>query len=425
MNCQKFCSLAMLLLAINFFSFWQQPGGEVLEGQDLEQAAQYLKMTTHKGANHGLRVLVSSNSTDFKVIGHHQDNECFTHLQHTANVSSLDEDAVPCTMDQMDTLRNLIRNLNGVEVNVSLDGRFKKSIRFNGHEYPISIWEAYPNVLFIQKYFEEERERNYSSPPQSFLFERPVMDRIEFFDARGSLISTFNLDENNPYLRSSGDIHIRPYYSDAENTFFSPTSEMEKGEKISTHFVNTVVEQQGAFTRIAYRLEKVTNKGKIKEVYTTLVVLSDNGETLFNYETENLASLPAISDKGQYLMFAHLPLETAVNTMIKTHTEGFQIWDIAAQSPIYKEENDDPNMYIATPHIGTESGYLIIDYTYPNSTEIADKVYLFDPISLNLYSRIRTRAERKELVDNWFSNYKNDYRKVLEAYSYTSQNLKK
>jgi len=340
-------------------------------------------------------------------------------------LSRLNEEALPRTVVQMDTSRNLIRSLNGVEVNVSLDGGFRKSIRFDGHEYPLSIWEAYPNVLFIQKYFEEERGEGYSGDQHTLLFERPVMDRVEFFDAPGRLISTFNLDENNPYLNSSSDVQIRPYYSDAEHTSFSPSSELEKGEKISTHFVNTVVDQQGSFTRIAYRLDRVTNKGKIREVYTTLVVLNDKGEVLFNREIDKQASLPAISNDGLYLMFAHMPIETTINAMVKTRAEGFQIWDIAAQSPIYKEENDDPNMYIAMPYIGTEFGYLVIDYTYPNSTEIADKVYLFDPVNLNLYSRVRTIAERKEIGDNWISKYKNDYRKVLEDYFYTVQNLKK
>jgi hypothetical protein len=84
MNYQKFCSLAIILFVINFSSYWQQPGGKVLEEQDKEQAAQYLEMATNDGANHGLRVLASSNSSDFEVIDHHGVNEYLTHLQDAA-----------------------------------------------------------------------------------------------------------------------------------------------------------------------------------------------------------------------------------------------------------------------------------------------------------------------------------------------------
>jgi len=79
MQYQKFCSLAAVLIALNISSFWHQPAESgVIE--EKEQYTQYLEL----GANHGLRVLASSTSTDFEVIEHHGVNEYLTHLQHAA-----------------------------------------------------------------------------------------------------------------------------------------------------------------------------------------------------------------------------------------------------------------------------------------------------------------------------------------------------
>lgn len=311
--------------------------------------------------------------------------------------------------------------LNGREVGFYLTGNSKACINFEGHEYPLCIWEAYPGILHIGKYFEsvgygEEDQKKY-------LIEMPVLDRVEFYNTNQVLLQAFEVDAHNPYLHNQNGIEVLPYFSDAENTWFLPDSLRTGKEKITKHFVRTAIEAQNHYTKIAYWMDKVTNEGWILGTETTLLVLDSLGQIIFQHQTNTLSSLPAVSLNGKYILFANLTLETTVNAGFKTQAEGFEIWETLNKKCIYSESNSDPQMWIASPYLGSKSGFLIIDYTFPFSNEWADKVYLFDPEEVTLYNRVRSRSERAALNRDWFDVYQDDYRNVLKKFDFETIKL--
>ena len=212
-------------------------------------------------------------------------------------------------------------------------------------------------------------------------------------------------------------------YFDAEDTEFLPKSQRTGKEIVKEYHLWTIMEFQDGYSKVLYEKYSVSDHGQILSVTNNMVVLDTLGNQIFNHTCSEETSFPVISRDGKYAIFSILTIETTSNAGIKNHQEeGFEIWNIQRNKQIYSERNDDPNMRISEP-ISNKSGLLKINYTYPNSKEISQKSYLFNPKSNILYSRVFSTDEMKDIAFKWKTKYKS-YTNLIKIFDYKIKVLK-
>lgn len=331
------------------------------------------------------------------------------------------ETAIPKSHD---TIVPLYRQLAGERIEVLLDGTFSVSKTVEGHKRPLRMWEPYPGVLYIQKYFEGTAYDQRGG--REYKYEQPVLNRIEFFDSHQHHISSYDVDAHNPYLSPEGGIRVRQYFYDAEGASFMPEAERSSSDKIDEYWVHTIVNGQGndfsgRHVWLMYKAYLISEEGWIWGALTTHVVLDTTGKEIFRREHPYMASAPAVAEDGSHLLFAILPIETTENAGIKTQTDGFEIWDINRNVRLYKNENIATDKWISGHAIiDSTCGWLRISYAYTNSSEFQRHQFLFDPVNKILYDRIFTKEEWGGLTKNWFSQYKS-WPNVIKAFPFHSQ----
>jgi hypothetical protein len=326
---------------------------------------------------------------------------------------------------QTDTLPVITKVVHGISVEVRLDGQFSTTIHVEDHEYPLRIWEAWPGVLYIQKYHVRtgyhEREERY------FRYERRVMDRIEFYDTEQRLLSVYDVDAHNPYLNPHDSIQVLPYYFDSEGTGYWPDEDRPVDDGLGTYWVHTVVSGHGKESRsnhieLTYTAYEISKTGRMLGAKTTQVILDMTGREIFRKEFPYKTSSPVVANDGSHLLFSILPIETTENAGIKTQQEGFEIWDIRRKLRLYKADNEDRGMWVAEPVKDEPSGWLSISYSFPNSQELSRHQYLFDPETEILYDRVFTTEEINS-IRRQSSEYDYSWYKVVEVFSFRKQNL--
>ncbi len=329
------------------------------------------------------------------------------------------------TSNQLDTLPVITKVVNNTLIEVRLDGQFSTKVHLEDHEYPLKVWESRPGVLFIQKYHVRtsynEREDRY------FRYERPVMDRIEFYDTEQRLLSVYEVDAHNPYLNPHDSIQVLPYYFDSEGPGYWPNEERPLNDGLGAYWVHTVVSGNGNESRsnhieLTYTAYEISKAGRMLGVKTTQVILDLKGREIFRMEFPYKTSTPVVANDGSHLLFSILPIETTENAGIKTQQEGFEIWDIHRMARLYKADNDNAGMWVAEPVKDGPSGWLRISYSFPNSKELSRHQYLFDPQTETLYDRVFTTDEMRELTKNWFIKY-HTWKTVVEIYPFRKQIL--
>jgi hypothetical protein len=331
------------------------------------------------------------------------------------------ETAIPKSHD---TIVPLYRQLAGERIEVLLDGTFSVSKTVEGHKRPLRMWEPYPGVLYIQKYFEGTAYDQRGG--REYKYEQPVLNRIEFFDSHQHHISSYDVDAHNPYLSPEGGIRVRQYFYDAEGASFMPEAERSSSDKIDEYWVHTIVNGQGndfsgRHVWLMYKAYLISEEGWIWGALTTHVVLDTTGKEIFRREHPYMASAPAVAEDGSHLLFSILPIETTENAGIKMQTEGFEIWDIKNMKQLYKNENSDPNMWVSEPWRDDLSDWLGISYVYSNSAELQKYVYLFDPVRRIVYDRAMTNIEMITLRKDW-SKFRS-WSKVVEMFSFNEKSL--
>ncbi len=329
------------------------------------------------------------------------------------------------TSNQLDTLPVITKVVNNTLVEVRLDGQFSTKVHLEGHEYPLKVWESRPGVLFIQKYHVRtgynEREDRY------FRYERPVMDRIEFYDTEHRLLSVYDVDAHNPYLKPHDSIQVLPYYFDSEGTGYWPDEERPLDDGLGAYWVHTVVSGNGNESRsnhieLTYTAYEISKTGRMLGAKTTQVILDLKGREIFRMEFPYKTSTPVVANDGSHLLFSILPIETTENAGIKTQQEGFEIWDIHRMARLYKADNEDGGMWVAEPVKDEPSGWLCIGFTFPNYQELSRHQYLFDPQTKTLYDRVFTTEEMSSIRIQ-SSKYNYSWFKIVEAYSFRMQIL--
>lgn len=324
-----------------------------------------------------------------------------------------------------DTIVPIRITVHGVQVEIRLNGKFSTEIHLEDHEYPLKIWESRPGVLFIQKY--HVRTGYNERTELHFKYELPVMDRIEFYDSQHKLQSIFDVDAHNPYLKPNDSIKVMPYFFDSEGIRFLPEDEHLADDGLGSHWVHTIVSGNGSeskskFIEVTYTAYEVSKSNKMLGAKSTQVVLDTEGSKLFCKEFPYKTSTPVVANDGSHLLFSILPIEAAENAGMKTQNEGFEIWDIDKALRIYRSENENPDMWIAEPVKDELTGWLCVDYTFPNSIELSRHQYLFDPQEEVLYDRIITTSEMKEFTVNWFKKYRS-WKSIVELIAFRKQIL--
>jgi len=241
-----------------------------------------------------------------------------------------------------------------------------------------------------------------------------------YFDEKGELEYSFDIDKHNPYYKLSDSLKIRPYYYNAEGTMYKPAKNNSAVEPATQCFVHTETAHLDQNSAIAYRAYFVTDEGAILKVESTILVLDITGEVIFEHEVESLISMPTVDTSSKFLVFSLLPVETVYNAGVKDQSDGFQIWNITYNECVYKEENKNAEMWISTPSLEESTNIIRLRYTFPFSDELGDKLYLFDADSAELFVRTRSREERDHVSREWFRQYRN-YRNVLSAFSFTTK----
>jgi len=263
--------------------------------------------------------------------------------------------------------------------------------------------EVSPGIIHIKKVYKEAKFDDEGRLLEEQLI---VPDRFEFFDSNHRLTNEFDIEKNNPFLRNvPSDITIRKQYANAEETVFYPKSHQTGREKILEKHLWTDIEFQNGFSKVVYSESSIGEYGRILSTATSMVVLDSIGNIIFNHKYPGLASFPVVSRNGKYAIFTILPIETTSNAGIKTQTEGFEIWNTKKNKQVYSERNDNPDMWISGPSF-VPINYFTINYTFPNSKEIGTKEIIFDAENSILYSRIFSKKEWAEIVQDWESKYK-------------------
>ena len=304
--------------------------------------------------------------------------------------------------DSIDTYPNpdeaiIIRTVNGKDVKLKLDGKLHWIDNIQGDYHPLEVKEVYPGVVYFDKYY----------PPSDTLYPNRVKDRIEFFDKSYNLIKTFIIDDNNPFLRATDDVKVEQYVFNIGENYIVGRADSNVQNIITRHLVYSKIEYQNTFSKLLFSRLLVTDNNEILGEDSYFTILNKEGEILFSKMFPKLkTSFPKITRDGRFILFSILPIETVSNAGIKHQTEGFQIWDIENDRLVYKEWNDDPNMWIAEPTIDPQSGYLCIDYTFPNSKEKGQQLIIFSNREMILYSKTFTVEQWTEISLNWFKKYK-------------------
>jgi len=318
--------------------------------------------------------------------------------------------------------KRITRTVEGKKMDFFLDGHyFWYSPEY--YEKVKFIEEVKPGIVFYKKTIKSDYDGSKDKIPEKNGMVVP--DKIEFFDKDYTLINSFDIDKNNPFLKNvPPDIRVRMQYFDAEDTEFLPKSQRTGKEIVKEYHLWTIMEFQDGYSKVLYEKYSVSDYGQILSATNNMVVLDTLGNQIFNHTCSEETSFPVISRDGKYAIFSILTIETTSNAGIKNHQEeGFEIWNIQRNKQIYSERNDDPNMRIGEPFITPNSGLLIINYYYPNSKEISKKEYAFDPKSKILYSRVFSTDEWKDISMNWKTKYKS-FPNLIKIFDYKIKVLK-
>lgn len=338
---------------------------------------------------------------------------------------NLAEEVLDITPMFGDTLVPIRKTVHGVQVEIQLNGQFSTEIHLEDHEYPLKLWESRPGVLFIQKYHVRTGYNEWKELP--FKYELPVVDRVEFYDSQHQILSIYDVDANNPYLKPNDSIKVMPYFFDSEGISFLLEDEHLADDGTGALWLETIVsgngnESKSNFIEVTYMAYEVSKSNRMLGVKTTQVILDTEGRKIFSKEFPNKTSTPVVANDGGHLLFSILPIEAAENAGMKTQDEGFEIWDINKNMRIYKSENDNPDMWIAEPVKDELSGWLCVDYTFPNSIDLSRHQYLFDPQEEILYDRIIKTSEMNEFTVNWFKKYRS-WKSIIDIIPFRKQIL--
>ncbi len=300
------------------------------------------------------------------VVGEKQENE------------SLPNDKQSVSNNLSQKIPSFKKIVNGEEVIVSLTGNYHKTLKFPNKEYPLEVKEVYPGIVTYDKY-DSIKIIPYHQEDSIRIFNR-VVDEIEFYE-NGKFLSSYDVDQNNPYLKGREGIKIMNHYSDAEGT--EVLINREKGEKylIDTYHLRQNVSNHGPYTSINYWKNEIS-QGWIVNSITTIVVSDSTGNVIFSEEYDRMMSPPAISPNGKYLMVGFSGVETANNAGVKFQSDGFEIWQTVPEKILHKEENNDPDMWIAGVNYSLDAGFLSASFTHPNSKERMTTSYIFSPTTL-------------------------------------------
>ncbi len=292
-------------------------------------------------------------SKDIKnaVVGEKQENE------------SLPNDKQSVSNNLSQKIPSFKKIVNGEEVIVSLTGNYHKTLKFPNKEYPLEVKEVYPGIVTYDKY-DSIKIIPYHQEDSIRIFNR-VVDEIEFYE-NGKFLSSYDVDQNNPYLKGREGIKIMNHYSDAEGT--EVLINREKGEKylIDTYHLRQNVSNHGPYTSINYWKNEIS-QGWIVNSITTIVVSDSTGNVIFSEEYDRMMSPPAISPNGKYLMVGFSGVETVNNAGVKFQSDGFELWQIKPKKNLYVKTNSESNYWIGNPTYSTINNALGISFSNSSS----------------------------------------------------------
>ncbi len=345
-------------------------------------------------------------SKDIKnaVVGEKQENE------------SLPNDKQSVSNNLSQKIPSFKKIVNGEEVIVSLTGNYHKTLKFPNKEYPLEVKEVYPGIVTYDKY-DSIKIIPYHQEDSIRIFNR-VVDEIEFYE-NGKFLSSYDVDQNNPYLKGRDGIKIMNHYSDAEGTEVLIDRTEYKKYTIDTYHLNQNVTSHGSCTSINYWKHEISN-GLIVSTPNTLIILDSLGNMIFNQDYEKSMDVPVIDSEGKYLMCAFAGVETVDQSGFKFQEDGFEIWQITPKEIMHVEVNENSDMWVDGSTI--DESLLICTYSFPNSKIKSTALYMFDVSSTAfIYKEFDTKAWT-EISMNWFKTYKS-HKGLISKFQFESKSL--